>query len=278
MKPTLFILLLLSLPLTLNARTADNDAPAFNMEKDLLLLHFDLKTDVDDVHTIAATDLILRSPAFTKLKVFAVSGTYGVQGGLYVPADKLLDRVFGNRWVDAHMYRAKALTSTISVIHDTLSTGGKVWLAEAGQSDFTAAILRQYTARFGKLDPTSLIVVQHSEWNENNTSQDALQYTKENTTYIKIPDGNTLGNGTPGYNNPTYPAKQLENQSQPTAETWKMASAISKGFNGVNGRYLNKAIESGGVDFSDLAEVIWILNIENVDSAKDFFLHVNSGN
>lgn len=278
MKPTFFFILLLILPSTINAKATDIDKPVFDIKKDLLLLHFDLKTDVDDVHTIAATDLLLRNPALSKLNVFAVSGTYGVQGGLYVPADRLLTKVFGGRWVDAHMHRAKAMTSTIAIVRETLSMGGKVWVSEAGQSDFTAAILHRYKERFGDTDPSSFIVVQHSEWNENNTSQDALQYTKANATYIKIPDGNNNGNGTPGYNNPTYPAKQLELPGQLTAETWKMANAISEAFNGVNGRYLNKAIESGGVDFSDLAEVIWILNIEDVDSANDFFLHVNSGN
>lgn len=277
MKPIFFLLLVLTLPCTTNARSTDNSDPAFDIEKDLLLLHFDLKTDVDDVHTIAATDFLLRNPALKKLNVFAVSGTYGVQGGLYVPADKLLNKVFGNRWIDAHMHRAKAIASTIAVIRETLSMGGKVWVSEAGQSDFTAIVLQQYAEQFGDTGPSSFIVVQHSRWNEDNTSEQALQYVKGKTTYIKIPDGNTEGNGTPGYNNPTYPAKQLETSGQLTAGIWKMANAISEAFNGVNGRYMNKTIESGGVDFSDLVEVIWILSVEDVDSAKDFFLHINSG-
>ena len=63
---------------------AANDVPPFDKTKDLLLLNFDLKTDVDDVHTIAALDLILKAEAFKNLNYFAVSGTYGVQGGFTI--------------------------------------------------------------------------------------------------------------------------------------------------------------------------------------------------
>ena len=114
----------------------------FAIDKDLLLLHFDLKTDVDDVHTIAALDLILQSNEFKKLNYFAVSGTYGIQSGLYVPANELFNNVFKQRWTDLHNERSIAMNNTVKEVSQVLSNGGQVWVAEAGQSDFTQEILK----------------------------------------------------------------------------------------------------------------------------------------
>ena len=61
---SLFFIVALSLSMSSYATT-----PKFSMDKDLLLLNFDLKTDVDDVHTIAALDLILQADEFKSLKL-----------------------------------------------------------------------------------------------------------------------------------------------------------------------------------------------------------------
>lgn len=245
--------------------------PTFNIENDLLLLNFDLKTDVDDVHTIAALDLILKSNEFKNLNYYAISGTYGMQSGGYVPANDLFDLVFKHNWTDAHNYRQTSINKTIKKINKTLSLGGNIWMAEAGQSDFTQEILEalnEYNISFTK---DQIIVVQHADWNEQETSVDALNYVKEKTTYIRITDGNKMNNGTPGFKDQAYSTKTLENKNLLSSKTWILANEISSKYNGINGRYDNKAISGGGADFSDLVEITYILNIKNTPDVSSFF-------
>lgn len=258
--------------LSLNSYSADLK---FNADKDLLLLNFDLKTDVDDVHTIAALDLILQSNDFKNINYYAVSGTYGIQAGLYVPANALFNIVFKNNWADAHMHKQDSINNTVKHISKTLSTKGNVWIAEAGQSDFTQELLialDEYGIPFSK---DNIMVVQHSTWNEKETSVDALNFVKAKTTYIKVEDGNKENNGSPGFNNETYPVKNLENEKLISSEAWTEANKISSQYNGVNGRYNNKAISNGGADFSDLVEITSILNIKDTSNVKDFFNKFN---
>lgn len=247
----------------------------FNFEKDLLLLNYDLKTDVDDAHTVAAMDLVLRSGEYGNLNYYAVSGTYGKQGGLYVPANKLFDVVFKENWVDAHMYRKQAIDLATKKMHDTLSSGGRVWLAEAGQSDFTQSLLKQLDEIGTRFTKEQIVVVQHSEWNENETSIDALAYVKQRTMYKKIPDGNKEGNGSSGFNKADFSVKALENRTLKSSIAWKEANNITAQYNGVNGRYNNESIQNGGADFSDLAETIWILGIDKVENVDKFFNRFN---
>ena len=244
--------------------------PLFDKSNDLLLLNFDLKTDVDDVHTIAAFDLVLNHPSFSNINVFAVSGTYGIQGGLYVPADELMNTVFKNKWTDAHMHLADSIEKTIDEMHDVISNGGRVWIGEAGQSDYTAIVIRTYLSRFGSFPNSSVIIIQHSEWNEEKTSTDALRFVKESATYIKIADGNIADNGSPGFNDSSFNAKALEKIKR-TSTVWRLANSISKQYNGKNGRYLNTTIDKGGVDFSDLVEISWILELNELDTTSKFF-------
>jgi hypothetical protein len=243
----------------------------FAMDKDLLLLNFDLKTDVDDIHTIAALDLILQEDEFKNLNYFAVSGTYGVQAGLFVPANELFNNVFKARWTDLHNERTVAMNDTVKEVTRVLSNDGKVWVAEAGQSDFTQTLLLTLIEKGVKYSKEQFVTVQHSEWNEKETSVDALNYVKNNTTYIKIPDGNKEGNGSPGFNDASYSAKSLENKSLLSSKRWILANEISTKYNGINGRYDNKAISGGGADFSDLVEVTYILDIKGTPTVTAFF-------
>ena len=69
---------------------------------DLLLAQFDCKTDVDDLHSVAALSTLLSNSDFSRIKYHAVAGTYGTQEGLYVPPNELFQLAFGNSWTDAH--------------------------------------------------------------------------------------------------------------------------------------------------------------------------------
>lgn len=266
------ILVILTTLVSFNSNSAE---PKFDMKKDLLLLNFDLKTDVDDVHTIAALDLILQADKFKNLNHYAVSGTYGVQAGLFVPANELFDNVFKERWTDLHNERTVAIDDTVKEVTRVLSNGGKIWVVEAGQSDFTQTLLLTLIEKGVKYSKKQFITVQHADWNENETSVNALNYVKNNTTYLRIADGNKEGNGTPGFNNASYSAKSLENKNLLSSKTWILANKISTKYNGINGRYNNKAISGGGADFSDLVEVTYILDIKNTPTVAAFFATFN---
>lgn len=70
--------------------------------RDRFLAQFNQKTDVDDLHSVARGATMLADPRFSEVRYHAVAGAYGMQEGLYVPADVVFDRAFGTRWSDAH--------------------------------------------------------------------------------------------------------------------------------------------------------------------------------
>jgi len=246
--------------------------PDFDLENDLLLAHFDCKTDVDDVHSVAATATLLRHPDFREVRYHAVAGAYGVQEGLYVPAEELFEAAFGTHWSDAHADFGKALLEVYAVVSGTLSRGGDIWIPEAGQSDFSAALVRQVRQRNPQIDTRSRIhIVQHSDWNERVTSPESLAYVREHTDYRKIPDGNAEGNGTPGFRKDQAIAWREQLSDPELVALWESAQAIANRYNGASGRYLNKSIAAGGLDFSDVSETCWIFGLEGLEDAKAFF-------
>jgi len=244
----------------------------FDREKDLYLAHFDVKTDVDDVHSVAGVATMLADPRFSKVIYHAVAGTYGIQEGLYVPAEGLFDLAFGEHWSDAHGDFDNALEEVRRLSIETLNNGGSIWIADAGQSDFSAALIR----KIQELIPESTVknrvhVVQHSEWNEKVTTAADLAFVKEFASYQKIPDGNAPGNGTPGFRSMTAVNWQEYVSDVRLTEIWTTAVEIANEYNGADGRYLNEAIRDGGLDFSDVAETAWIFGFSNMVDANDFF-------
>ena len=67
----------------------DGKSNRFNTELDLLLAQYDCKTDVDDLHSIAAFATLMSNTQFSKINYHGVAGTYGTQEGLYVPPNDL---------------------------------------------------------------------------------------------------------------------------------------------------------------------------------------------
>lgn len=276
MKSKKFILLAIATIFMLFESHAMNTKPSevakFNMEKDLLLAQFDCKTDVDDLHTVAALMTILSNPNFSKINYHAVAGTYGIQEGLYVPPNALFKLAFGDNWTDAHENLKSAVQQVKAKIKATLDNQGDIWIAEAGQSDFTAELIKAIQTDLPEIKISERIhVVQHSEWNENSTSPSSLQFVKETANYIKIPDGNAIGNGTPGFRSSEYTHWKDKMKNSKLIEIWQLAIDISNEYNGKDGRYLNKAVAAGGLDFSDLSEVCWILGVQDIKDAEQFF-------
>ncbi|WP_319502865.1 hypothetical protein [uncultured Draconibacterium sp.] len=244
----------------------------FDAEKDLLVMQFDCKTDVDDIHSAAAFKTLLSSPDFSAVNYFAVAGTYGIQEGLYVPPNELFQQAFEDKWTDAHANKAKAVEKMKNVTLQYLHKGGNVWIAEAGQSDFSAELIKAIQNDAPEINTAERIhIVQHSNWNEEVTSANSLAFVKANSNYHKIPDGNAERNGTPGFRTPGYNDWKTKIKDAELLSLWKLAVETALKYNGKDGRYNNEAVAAGGLDFSDLSEVCWILGLQDIKDTDEFF-------
>lgn len=261
--------------LSFNRRFVDNSYQkpgGFNIKKDLLLVQFDCKTDVDDLHSAAALATLLSHRKFSKINYHAVAGTYGIQEGLYVPPNPLFRLAFGDNWTDAHENVEPAVQKVKAIIKTTLAKQGDVWITDAGQSDFTWHLIKQIQDELPAISTQKRIhVIQHSDWNEEVTSPEKLEYVKKNADYQKIPDGNVVGNGTPGFRDPNYTKWKTKITNKKLRNIWQLAIDISNQHNGKENRYNNLAIAAGGLDFSDLSEVCWVLGLQDIKDAEHFF-------
>lgn len=250
----------------------NSQTEGFNIKKDLLLVQFDCKTDVDDLHTVAAFATLLSDSKFSTLKYHAIAGTYGIQDGLYVPPNALFRLAFGSSWTDAHNNITKAVEIVKIITKTTLNSQGDIWIAEAGQSDFTAVLIKAIQKDLPEINISQRIhVVQHSDWNEKSTSPESLRFVKNKVDYQKIPDGNARENGTPGFRDSEYTNWKDKIENPKLLEIWQLAINLSNEYNGKDGRYNNEAISAGGLDFSDMSEVCWILGAQDIKDIEQFF-------
>ena len=271
-------LILLTLVCLTACDTVDSEPPPtgtlghFEIGNDLFLAQFDSKTDVDDIQSIAAVATMLRDPRFSGVRYHAVAGAYGTQGGLYIPANELFQEAFGNNWSDAHSDFDRSVDEVSNLVGRTLQDGGDVWIAEAGQSDFSAAVIREVDRSLPRVNVEERIhIVQHSSWNEGSTHPDNLDYVRRQATYFKIPDGNAVGNGSPGFATYDPVNWRAHIRDRELIEIWELALQISDTFNGSESRYNNQFIASGGMDFSDVSETCWIFGFEYLVNAEAFF-------
>ena len=266
--------------------SADIDACAtaetigqFDPKKDLFLAQFDIKTDTDDLHAAAAVATILAHPRFACVEYAAVSGTYGTQGGKYVDPETLFENAFGNNWVDAHERKAAAAAELAARARPVLANGGHVWIMEGGQSDVSAETLRQILASSDSGTVASRFhIVQHSDWNEQVTTSEDLAFVQSTADYIKIPDGNATGNGTPGFRTPDGSAWPALLAADDVGAIWSQAKEMALRNNGsartedgiAIGGYDNQAIGAGGLDFSDTSEMAHIFGYDSLTDVEAF--------
>jgi hypothetical protein len=269
---TIFTILTFFISSNTKAQNTPFNAKEFNDDKDLLLVQFDCKTDVDDLHTAAALATLMNNVQFSNINYHAVAGTYGIQDGLYVPPNDLFELAFENNWTDANKNFNNAVEQVKIKAILILQNQGDIWIAEAGQSDFTAKLIKAIQTDLPNISTLNRIhVIQHSDWNEKVTSPKSLEFVKQNADYQKIPDGNATGNGTPGFRSPEYIQWKDQISNPQLIEIWENAILLSNTYNGKEGRYNNEAIAAGGLDFSDLAEVCWILGLQDIKNSEDFF-------
>jgi len=242
----------------------------FNTDKDLLLANFDLKPDEDDVMAAAALASMLQHPDLDGVDYYAVAGAYGRQDkSTYITTatPDFFNTLFGKenkKWTDAHTNWNASVMRAMKKLKKVIDTGGKIFVQEAGQSDFTHDILQALLKDGIPLSTIhkNVIVVQHSKWNTKQTTPSKLEWVQKNTIYQKIEDGNTGLNGTPGYRTDEtewlMQAKSIANQNADTRKFWTMADDICKNW---EASWNNKHIAKGGVDFSDSVENWHIFNI-----------------
>ena len=275
MKIIITTVLMLSLLPIEHGNYIDRVIGQFNTEQDLLLGHFDCKTDVDDLHSVAAFATLMNYPDYEDVNYHAVAGAYGTQGGLYVPPNSLFKMAFGENWSDAHEDFEKAVENVKILAMQALTKGGDIFIADAGQSDFSAALVKAIVKEVPDIVTKDRIhVVQHSNWNEEVTSTEALNYVKTHTDYQKIPDGNAVNNGSPGFRSEEAIKWRSFIDDKDLIRVWEQAIALANQYNGKENRYLNEAIASGGLDFSDLSETCWIFGLQDIKDANEFFRYI----
>lgn len=167
----------------------------------MLSLHYDHAPDKDDGQSAAADRTILESifdADWIRKHTIAVSGTYGKNKHSFNPkSDDVMKAVWDNcdGWLSAHTERDATVIELTVRWTRTLEAGGNIWVKEGGQSDLTAEVVQRIRKQFPDLDTTKRIrVVQHSDWNERQTTEEALDYVKSHTLYIKINDANAYLN------------------------------------------------------------------------------------
>jgi hypothetical protein len=217
----------------------------------LISLHYDNAPDPDDVMSSAAAKTMLGVLGVTNYVV--VSGTTGDNAADYVTASEALyNTIWGSgQWYNAHSAWATSVQSVADAWETALDAGGDIWVAEAGQSDFTADVVAEILDRQPSLSTTTRIhVVQHSTWNETHTTGADLTYVQANTDYIKIDDG--------GEDNTTADLDQDE------TDLWKTMAYN----NTIYGNFWDDALTyfiarrySTDIDFSDTVELLHILGI-----------------
>jgi len=175
--------------------------PQFRPDRDLLSLHYDHAPDKDDGQSAAADRTLLESmfgPEWIRAHVVPVSGAYGKnRRDFNSDSDAVMDAVWNDRggWLAAHTGRDRAVAEMTARWQKTLAAGGDVWIKEGGQSDLTAEVVKKITQRLPEIDTKKRVhVVQHGNWNEEQTTDDALEYTKQYTHYVRIRDANAYLN------------------------------------------------------------------------------------
>ncbi|MEM6885812.1 MAG: hypothetical protein AAF571_12330, partial [Verrucomicrobiota bacterium] len=143
-------------------------------------------------------------------------------------------------------------------------------------ADWVKALLADGVSK--EIIKSNVIVVQHSDWNENHTAPANLAYVKEKCSYQVINDGN--GNNTkrdpsalatPSYRstNKQFQQEALSSPNEKTRAFWVEAKRVID-----EEGYFPKhsSISTGGVDFSDVVESHWILgSSSDYDTIRKFW-------
>jgi hypothetical protein len=184
----------------------------------------------------------------------AVSGAYGKNAkSFHTRSDAVMDACWNDcgGWLNGHTNRAGVIDRLAKQWSLVLLDGGDVWVKEGGQSDLTAEVVRIIREKTPAMDSkTRIHVVQHSDWNEQQTTKEALDYTRTQTHYIRIRDANAYLNRKGG-----DAAFEKAALAHPVfGPAWKAAFT-----------YYNPQTR---LDFSDTGELMHILGLGEISIAE----------
>ncbi len=227
-----------------------NTSGQADLSKDLISLQYDHAPDRDDGHATVAGKEVADTLGFTP---WVIGGAYGADNASTYrdESEPVMDATWGaSNWVNADANWNSAVSRTADRWQQTLEACGDIWIAEGGQSDISADVVRELKQRMPGLDTEARIhLVQHSNWNERMALDADLAYVRANTDYVKIPDGNGGGNGTADLNDERYSGPFLNAAlSGSNAAGWRAAFD-----------YYDP--EAARLDFSDTVELLHIVGI-----------------
>lgn len=235
----------------------------FDPGKDFISLHYDHAADKDDGHSAAADRTILETlygADWITKRVAPVSGACGTNRDTFnSESDAVMKAVWDERggWLAAHDDWAAAVKALGDRWEATLKDGGAIWVKEGGQSDLTAEAVEKIKGQLPGVDTHRRIhVVQHSNWNENKTTTEALAYVKRETDYIRIRDAN--------------PRLRKKEGDMAFAQAAAAHPVFGPGWKAAFD-YLNPGTR---LDFSDTGELLYIVGLGemNIDAFRQHFL------
>lgn len=258
--------------------------PTFDKKKDILIAQFDSKPDPDDIHAQAALGCMLLHKDLKGVNYYAVSGAVGIQNGKYIDSSELFNMVFGKKWTNAHSDWQGSVQNIASKAISILQNGGKVWVQEAGQSNITADWIEEVIKVVSpETVKTKVMVVQHSNWNEDQTDSTDLGYVKDKTTYFALDDGNAPTDGDWGdrgsYSTPEYRNKDSKwielaksSSNKKAKALWTEADRVITEMFPDGFKEEWSYITYNGVDYSDCVENWWIFEIgDRADDITKFW-------
>jgi len=250
----------------------------FDKSRDLFLAFFDNRPDADDIHSQAGVATLLQDSRFDGVNFYSVLGTYGRQNSVFLNSSTVMNLCFGSaNWTNAHPKDGPNWTASLDRVQNrvqgTLNAGGDVWIMEAGQSDFTADLVRRLNSSSPNINTQDRIhVVQHSDFNENQTTPQDFSFVRANTDYIRIPDGNGIDNGSPQFNTRNGSRWSTAESIPGVGSCWTEARRVANAENFAGpGRFVNPSIAAGGFDFSDVSEATWIFGFNSLRNHDNFF-------
>ncbi len=232
-------------------------------DTDLISLHYDHAPDRDDAHAAVAALMVSR---YLGIQPHVVSGAYGDSNKhRYIPeAEKVMEAAWPGIWVNAHSNWNAAVITTADAWTQTLNAGGDIYIAEGGQSDFSADVIRRIQSTTNFDTNNRITLIQHSAWNEQQASVSDLNFAKANSNYVNIHDGNRE-NQTADLNEKSA-AFVTQALKSSFASEWEAAFA-----------YLSP---DDKLDFSDTVEYLHIVGIgkSEVATVNDFAAKFFSAN
>ena len=237
----------------------------FDVNKDFLSLHYDHAPDKDDGHATVAGKMLV--DYFGIQNYIAVGGACGINCPSYnFDSEAVMDATWGDGWYNAHANPDTQGSDIGFYWLNTIVQGGKVYVAEGGESDLSLKAAQYVKANGG--DPKQIIIIQHSNWNIDHYGTGVLQSLLDlGVTHVKIDDGNSSNDTADLYEDNNAIATAFANRA--LASQW--STAWEAAF-----KYLDPIDK---LDFSDTVEVLHILGVpmskvSNVSEFADEFIGV----